>query len=92
MHDDFSGLVCGCGSQHFRRVTIDRPDKAPHDTVLAECVDCHAAFVSPPGPPTAACPQAAHKELMTEIETAAKGYVKPGRHLKVGDKRRRPVR
>ncbi len=80
--EDFPGLLCGCGASIFRRVVVERQGRPPVATVLAECMECHAAYVS--------CPPADNPSAFErDVKEAAKDYRKPGRGLKPGERRRR---
>ena len=84
--EQFPGLVCGCGSEEFERVVIEREGLPPHRTVLAECLHCHAAFVAPPVKPSV---QERNARVIQDVRDAAKGYRKPSRPWREGDPRGR---
>ena len=84
--EEFPGLVCGCGSDAFQRVVLERDGKPPHRTVLAECLHCHAAFVAPPPTPSVGERNA---RLIQGVREAAKVYRKPSRVWREGDPRGR---
>ena len=82
--EEFPGLVCGCGSEEFQRVFLERAGKPPHRTVLAECLHCHAAFVAPPAVPSV---REQHARMIQGVREAAKVDRKPSREWRMGDPR-----
>lgn len=81
----FPGLVCGCGSEDFERVVVERDGRPPHRTILAECLHCHAAFVVPPAKPSV---REQHAKTIQGVRDAAKGGRTPTRPWGAGQSRK----